>query len=133
MIPPLVTLAHFKRDRRIDASNVYWDEDAEPKLMLATDIVMNHCKLTAIPPDWLTSTAPDDRYIKREFVPVVEVPASPPVSPVPTMFVIVPGNIQAAILLVAAELFEKREAALANPISPQIENLLCGFRLPSMA
>ncbi|MCB1928283.1 MAG: head-tail connector protein [Rhodocyclaceae bacterium] len=41
--------------------------------------------------------------------------------------------LDAAVLLVVADLFEHRDATSANPLSPAVENLLRYYRRPALA
>ena len=136
MIPifPLVSVDRAKAHLRVPCEN---DSEVKDKLLLASFIVMNHMKLTAIPDDW----------IANDESPLPELPASGSVNPVkntkdisiietydsPAILIRVPGNVQSAVLLVLGELFENHESSTSNPISPAVENLLSQFRDPTFS
>jgi hypothetical protein len=104
------------------------NDDLQMKLFEATQVIMNHCKLTEIPEAWFTSEIPP--AIDDEFVPqAMDISQSPPV----VRGVIVPGNISTAIMLHTSELFYNRESSNAKPLSEFVLSLLEGFRTPTLA
>lgn len=116
-IPALITLDYARLHQR---SSTRDDDDLMAKAQLATRIVMKHCKLPWIPDAWVVPT--------QSPMPMdISVMESPPV------WVRVPANIQAAIILVMAELFLNREASTANVLSDTVIDLLSEFRGPSFA
>ncbi len=101
----LITLADAKAHLRVDGSA--HDADITLKIHQASAIILNHLKLTELPGAWITTASPE--------------------------VLAVPYNVLAATFLVLGELFENREAAVADPLSSSIRNLLIGLRDPSLA
>lgn len=126
MIPPLVSFDVAKRHLRILVDN--HDADIDAKLRLASAIVANHCKLRSIPDEWTVDPEEVD-YDSTDLLLASDVLMSPPDS----HYIRVPGNIQAAILLVLSDLFENREASTSGLLSDTIVDLLSEFRDPSHA
>ncbi len=94
------------------------EADLISKVSIASAIVLNHCKLTAIPDEWITSPPDEDAL---------------PTDDSPPDYVNVPGNLQAATLLIAGELFLNRESSNTDPLSSTVLSLLEGFRTPTSA
>lgn len=84
------------------------DDDVVQKVHAASEIVMDYLKLATPPTSWQNvGTSPITYNI--------------------------PFKIRAATLLVFGELWENRESAIANPLSPAVEALLHRLRDPAMA
>ena len=116
------------------------DNDAElkKKLELASSIVMHHMKLEGIPEEWIVSDdspVPDPdaaggiprAILETNNITIIETLDDP------AIVIRVPGNVQAAVLLVLGELYENREASMSNPISDSVVALLVGFRDPTFS
>jgi len=127
MIPPLISFDLAKRHLHVTGDDL--DGDIETKTWLASYIVMNHCKLTSIPESWFV----DSSEIDSDSLDLILFADNPPTSPPGEYYVRVPGNIQAAVLLVFGDLFENRESSVSNPLSDTVINLLAPFRDPTMA
>jgi hypothetical protein len=110
----------------------------------ATQICMAHYlkkpnpTVSDIPSEWLVDELPEGYPIPAAFVPVM--PASYGTdSPQVQKYVIVPGNMLAAIMLMAGDLFENRESGVdsfghgSNPMSDTVMNLLDVMTDPTMS
>lgn len=128
MIPPLITVEYAKDQLRI--LDAYSDAQIAVKILEASQIVANHIKATEIPEEWLSDDIPTQYGIDAEYVPYVY---DEDLSPPENQYVLVPGNVQAAIVLVMAELFENRESGTSNPLSTGVLLLLEGYRDPTLA
>lgn len=82
-------------------------EDLQFKLEQASDIVWDYLKLSQVPDEWIKNTSP--------------------------LTYDIPRKIQAACLLVLAEIYENREASTTNPLSPAVVSLLERLRDPALA
>jgi hypothetical protein len=102
LVDPEVAKAHLKLD--------YDPVELITKLQQASSIVLRHMKLEDWPDDWILETSPESSPAAYE----------------------VPGDIQAATLLVLGELFLNREG-VGDPLSKTVVTLLGGRRTPSMA
>lgn len=124
---PLVTLEHVKKHvRPIDDTT---DDELNLKALIATQIVALHCKITSVPPSWFYDVQSPPIDIDAEFMPsYIDSTQSPAV----LEYLVVPGPIQAAILLMVAELFENKESSTSQPLSPFVLALLEGFREPTV-
>lgn len=129
MIPPLISFDLAKRHVHIIDRNDL-DTDIETKIRLASAIVANHCKLTSIPNGWIVSSSEIDRDSQDLILFDDDVIASPPLD---QSYIRVPGNLQAAVLLVFGDLFENRESSTSGLLSDTVINLLAPFRDPTMA
>jgi len=126
VIPPLISHDLAKSHLRI-TSNVH-DSEIDSKIRLATAIAMNHCKLSDIPADWLSSTQPVANVESDNLI-LFDTETSPP----DTFYVRVPGPIQAAVLLMLSDLFYNGDASTSDLLSDTVINLLTPFRDPTMA
>src|ERR1041385_1228548 len=99
----IVTLAQAKAHLRI--ADDLQDYDIELKLQQAAAIILRHMKLITVPAEWLTGS--------------------------PATTIDAPPNVQAATLLVLSELFENREASVANVLSNAVKDLIP--RTPTVA
>lgn len=117
MIPALVTieLAHAHL-----GTGSYNDDEVMVKAEQATGIVMNHLEHTEIPSTWFSSTIPDTTQ-RREGLFVQTTNANN--SPATEDYVIVPGYIEAAILLQLGDLFETTGSS-PRGISDAVKELL---------
>ncbi len=127
MIPPLVSFDLAKRHIHILGNDL--DQDIDAKLRLASAIVVNHCKLTAIPDEWFVSQDMEPDFENTDLILFSDTESSPP----GLTYINVPGNLQAAVLLVFGDLFENREASVGNVLSQTVIDLLTPFRDPTMA
>jgi len=129
MIPPLVSFDVAKIHLRMINNDL--DSDIDVKLRLASQIVANHCKFTDIPAEWISAESPIDSEAEEmaeesdELI-LLDTLTSPP----DTLFVRVPGNIQAAVLLTLGNLFDNPEGEI---LTDTIKDLLTPFRDPTMA
>ena len=128
MIPALLTLTHARTHLRTNSES---DDDLMMKVQQASMIVMRHIKLDAIPEEWFSATIPaegaergEENYVEAE---------NGFLSPPENQFVLVPFDVEAAIALQSAELFEMRDGASTEGITPSVENLLTSRRDPTMA
>jgi len=126
VIPVLVSLETAKLHLRV--TDPAAEPDVKSKLISASAIVAKHCKLTEVPQAWI-ETNPDDPT-STDLI-AIDVDESPPESPPGQFYARVPGNIQAAILLVLGDLYRNRESGDAT--SDRWQGLLEGFRDPTMA
>ncbi len=101
----LIDLADAKAHLHI--TNTASDVDIEAKILQASAIVMQHCKLSVIPNDWIVNSSPIEYQI--------------------------PYDIQAAVYLETAELFMNREGSASGVLSEGIQNLLRAYRTPTLA
>ncbi len=128
MIPivPLVTMDYAQKHLITNDSD---DVLLAGYLLLASNIVMNHCKLTEIPEEWVLENPNSSPPIEED-----ETPTDIGVITTTDGIVFrVPSNIQAAVLFITAEMFESRESATTDPLSPAIINLLAPYRDPTFA
>lgn len=93
----LVSLAKAKLQLRIEGTER--DADIAMKIAQASAIVMQYYKKTAVPDEWYG---------------VSSSPAT----------ITVPADIEAATLLVLGELYENREASIANVLSDSVKALI---------
>lgn len=105
------------------------EDEAElgKKLHLASGIVMDYMKLDSIPDEWLVENESPAVEVDEDDPAMVSNEDSPPI------YVRVPANVQAAVLLMTSELYEKRESSVSNPISEAIVSLLVSKRDPTFA
>ncbi len=127
MMPTLVTLNLAKQHLHIISDDL--DLDIDSKLRLASAIVANHCKLTTIPNEWFVDPDSESDFEDSDLIMFSDTESSPPGS----ASVLVPGNVQAAILIVLGDLFENRESSAGNVLSQTVIDLLTPFRDPTMA
>ena len=129
MIPSFISLEVAKQHLHITHDDL--DLDIDMKIMLASKIVANHCKLTSIPDEWI-ETGLDD-FDSPDLVLLEGVTASPPESPPNPVYARIPGEIQGATMLVLGDLFENRESSSSNVLSDTVIDLLRPFRDPTQA
>lgn len=112
----LVTIKQAERHLRLDIDNTNTEHvpDLELKLDAATEIILNYLK---IPIPEHTSPIEDS--------PTYDYWANNPNA--------VPFGIKAAALLAVAELWENREASVADVLSPAVCSLLARYRTAAMA
>ncbi len=108
----LVTLERAKEHLRVTGSES--DDDILGKISQASDFVLNYLKIA----DLVADSSP---------------PTSPAVTDIWPPYGIVPGEVEAATLLVLGELYEKREAADADVLSQAVRDLLHRRRDPALA
>jgi hypothetical protein len=99
---PLITYQQAKDHSRLTTEDA---RDVGEKIRHASEIIMDHLNLEEPPEEWILDDSP--------------------------LTYLIPGNIQAAALLVFAELYEHREATAADVLTPTVVNLL--HRYPVMA
>lgn len=121
MIPiALVTLDHAKADRR-EVSECQ-DSLIYSKLRQCTEIAMHYKKLDEIPEDWLVDAAPAGYDIGVEYLPVLPAIYNLTDSPPVDKYVMVPGGMQAGILVMLGLSFENRESG--DLLTDGVVNLL---------
>lgn len=118
-MPNLVSIDYARKHLNTYSSQ---DTDVEAKTALASAIVLNHLKLTEIPEEWYVESA--------EGIPPIQLIET---EDSPALLIKVPGNVSAAVLLIASELFENRESSTGDPLSPAVVSLLAGYRDPTLA
>lgn len=126
MIPALVTVDHANVHLR---TLEFSYEDVLLKTEQATAIVMDHIKLTAIPSAWFSATIPKASARPQSYWVQTE---NENLSPAELHYVVVPGVIEAAIILQTAELFEYREGAATQGIADSVVHLLETNRTPTV-
>lgn len=104
--PPLITLEAAKQQLRIAPNNNTHDADIQAKILEASAILMDWIKQPAVPDSWMSG--------------------SPAVMTVPPL-------VQSVTKLILSELFENREASVANVISPAVQTLLQRLFDPALA
>jgi hypothetical protein len=92
----LVSLEVGKTHLRVDVTD--HDADITLKIAQASAIVMRFYKKDVVPDDWIVNNSPISYDI--------------------------PADIQAAVLLVLSDLYENREASIANPLSDAVKSLI---------
>lgn len=127
MIPPLVSMSLAKTHLRIINNDL--DNEIDLKVRLASQIVANHCKLTAVPDDWLSADPATPDSESDDLISSIETD----VSPQDTMFMRVPGNLQVAVLLVLSDIFYNGDASTSELLSDTVKDLLTPFRDPTFA
>lgn len=127
MIPPLISFELAKKHLRMTSNDL--DGEINAKRRLASQIVTNHCKLTAVPEDWISDVEPvpldesDDLILSRNIG----------VSPEDLEYIRVPADLQAAILLILSDLFYNGDASTSVLLSDTVIELLRPYRDPTMA
>lgn len=124
MIPPLVSFDLAKKHLRLTSNDL--DREVDHKLRIASSIATGHCKLTKIPEEWIAEELDDDN-------PVMIIIDDSETSPPSQFYVSVPGDFQAAILLMLSDLFYNGDASTSEVLSDTVKDLLLPFRYPSMA
>lgn len=127
MIPPLVSFDLAKKHLRILSDDL--DSDIDSKLRLASAIVVNHCKMTSIPNEWFVDSQTEPDFESTDLLLYSDTASSPP----GLIYINVPGNLQAAVLLILGDLFWNRESSASNLLSDAVINLLTPFRDPTIA
>lgn len=94
----LVTLDEAKDQVRILRDNTYFDNDLELKVEIASDILLDFCKLAAVPDEWFDDNSPAN--------------------------ISAPATIKGVVLLMTAEMFLNRESSISMPLSDQIKSIL---------
>lgn len=138
MIPrfPLISIESANEHMRLPCEN---DQLLRDKIIIASGIVWRHMKLEAIPEEWIVSDESPLPEIDYTAGPTMKVKPTKDVSIVelyqesPTILIRVPGNVQAAVLLVLAELFENRQASTSDPLSDAVLSLLESYRDPTFS
>jgi Phage QLRG family, putative DNA packaging. len=92
----LLSLAEAKVHLRI-YTDIH-DADIELKIAHASEIIMNYYKRTTVPEEWVINSSP--------------------------MTYDIPPSIRAATLLVLGELFNNREASVANILTEAVRNMI---------
>lgn len=106
MIPALVDID--KAMRHCEVTDTERMDDIEDRVLQASDIVMDYIKLDEPPDDWYDDSSP-------------------------AVLNAVPYLIQAAVLVVAGELFMNREASVVDVLSPSVKSMLHRYRDPALA
>lgn len=126
MILPLISMNLAKSHLRMTSNDL--DGEIDTKIRLATAIVATHCKLTEIPASWISTTAPIPDVESDELVLSEDAGTSPP----ETLYIRVPGDMQAALLFVLEGLFNG-VTDKSQLLSDTVKDLLTPFRDPTMA
>ncbi len=104
----LVSLDAAKDQVSILRTNTYFDNLLELKVEIASDILLDFCKLDAVPDEWYSDASPAN--------------------------IDAPKTIQGLVLMMAAEMFQNRESTISNPLSDQVKAILrLKYRNPTLA
>lgn len=125
MIPPLISFDLAKSHLRITNNDL--DSEIDIKMRLASAIVANHCKLTEVPDEWIIDE-PNSTTESDDLILAIDTDDSPSDG----LYIRVPGNLQAAVLLVLTELFDNGGGS-SEVLSDTVKDLLTPFRDPTMA
>lgn len=122
-IPPLISFELAKSHLRMTSDDL--DREIETKTRLVSAIAVNHCKMTAIPDSWIV----DSSELDSDSLDLVLFTDPPD----PLHYIRVPGDLQAAVLLMLSDLFYNGDASTSDLLSDTVINLLTPFRDPTMA
>ena len=101
----LVTLEQAKL--HIVQDGTYRDGDVQQKVTLASAIILKFIKMPDPPAAWALGTSPETYDV--------------------------PADVQAAVLLAAAEMYENRESSISDVLAKTIKDLLSQYWDPAMA